>query len=282
MPYFIDWLLENVHLVEITAYSDDDAYTIFETMNDRGLSLSPTDMLKGYLLANIDEAEARLRQQPLARPHPRAQRGGKGGGAGLLQGVAAQPVRHQDPRAQERRQAGGLRPHRHRVPPLAARRQPRPSASRQSDDFYRFIDRDFDFYSRQYLSASSRQRTGLSRAWSTCSTTPSTASRCSTCCCWRRCGPTIEARRSLRKVRVVARYPRHPAHVAALELPQHRLLDDAVRHVRRDARHPRLAPDALADAPARRLGQGTRPSPATTGCACTSRTATPSTAFWRA
>jgi hypothetical protein len=55
LPYFIDWLLENVHLVEITASSDDDAYTIFETMNDRGLSLSPTDMLKGYLLANIDE-----------------------------------------------------------------------------------------------------------------------------------------------------------------------------------------------------------------------------------
>jgi uncharacterized protein with ParB-like and HNH nuclease domain len=55
LPYFIDWLLENVHLVEITAYSDDDAYTIFETMNDRGLSLSPTDMLKGYLLANISE-----------------------------------------------------------------------------------------------------------------------------------------------------------------------------------------------------------------------------------
>ena len=57
LPYFSDWLLENVHLVEITAYSDDDAYTIFETMNDRGLSLSPTDMLKGYLLANIDEAK---------------------------------------------------------------------------------------------------------------------------------------------------------------------------------------------------------------------------------
>ena len=57
LPYFIDWLLENVHLVEITAYSDDDAYTIFETMNDRGLSLTPTEMLKGYLLANIDEEQ---------------------------------------------------------------------------------------------------------------------------------------------------------------------------------------------------------------------------------
>ncbi len=53
LPYFIDWLKEKVELVQITAYSDDDAYMIFETMNDRGLGLSPTDMLKGYLLANI-------------------------------------------------------------------------------------------------------------------------------------------------------------------------------------------------------------------------------------
>ncbi|KAA6183723.1 DUF4268 domain-containing protein [Thiohalocapsa marina] len=53
LPYFIDWLLENVHLVAIEAYSDEDAYTIFETMNDRGLSLSLPEMLKGYVLANI-------------------------------------------------------------------------------------------------------------------------------------------------------------------------------------------------------------------------------------
>ncbi len=59
LPYFIDWLIDNVYLVEITAYSDEDAYTIFETMNDRGLSLSPTDMLKGYLLANISGEEKR-------------------------------------------------------------------------------------------------------------------------------------------------------------------------------------------------------------------------------
>ncbi len=59
LPYFADWLIENVHLVEITAYSDSDAYTIFETMNDRGLSLTPTDMLKGYLLANITNPERR-------------------------------------------------------------------------------------------------------------------------------------------------------------------------------------------------------------------------------
>jgi len=57
---FIYWLIENVPVVEITAYSDEDAYTIFETMNDRGLSLRPTDMLKGYLLANIKDPQARI------------------------------------------------------------------------------------------------------------------------------------------------------------------------------------------------------------------------------
>src|SRR4030067_1741811 len=51
LPYFIDWLTKNVVLVEILSYSDEDAYTIFETMNDRGLSLTPTELLKGYLLS---------------------------------------------------------------------------------------------------------------------------------------------------------------------------------------------------------------------------------------
>jgi uncharacterized protein with ParB-like and HNH nuclease domain len=53
LPYFLDWLIENVVIVAITAYSDDNAYTIFETMNDRGLNLSPTEMLKGYVLSKI-------------------------------------------------------------------------------------------------------------------------------------------------------------------------------------------------------------------------------------
>ena len=59
LPFFCDWLIDNVHLVEITATTDEDAYTIFETMNDRGLSLTPLDMLKGYLLANIKDVDNR-------------------------------------------------------------------------------------------------------------------------------------------------------------------------------------------------------------------------------
>lgn len=57
--FFSDWLLQNVYLVEITAYTDEDAYTIFETMNDRGLSLNPLDMLKGFLLASITDQDKR-------------------------------------------------------------------------------------------------------------------------------------------------------------------------------------------------------------------------------
>ncbi len=59
LPLFTDWLTEKVYLVEITAYSAVDAYTIFETMNDRGLSLTPADMLKGYLFSRIDASEER-------------------------------------------------------------------------------------------------------------------------------------------------------------------------------------------------------------------------------
>lgn len=59
LPYFLDWLKYNVIFVEITAYSDDNAYTIFESMNDRGLNLTPTEMLKGYILSRFDVVSER-------------------------------------------------------------------------------------------------------------------------------------------------------------------------------------------------------------------------------
>jgi hypothetical protein len=59
IPLFTDWLIEKVCLVEIKASSGDDAYTIFETMNDRGLRLTPAEMLKGYLLSGIKDGAMR-------------------------------------------------------------------------------------------------------------------------------------------------------------------------------------------------------------------------------
>lgn len=60
LPYFIDWFIQNVVVVEITAYSDENAYTIFETMNDRGLNLTPTEMLKGFVLSKITDKKKRI------------------------------------------------------------------------------------------------------------------------------------------------------------------------------------------------------------------------------
>ena len=46
-------------MVEIIAYSDENAYTIFETMNDRGLNLTPSEMLKGFILSRFKNSDKR-------------------------------------------------------------------------------------------------------------------------------------------------------------------------------------------------------------------------------
>ena len=56
---FTDWLIYNVYLVEITTDMEVDAYTIFVTMNDRGLPLTSIDKLKGYFLSKIKDDEQR-------------------------------------------------------------------------------------------------------------------------------------------------------------------------------------------------------------------------------
>lgn len=55
LPLFIEWLVLKVVLVEIKAFSVDNAYTIFETMNDRGLSLNPTEILKAFILSKMND-----------------------------------------------------------------------------------------------------------------------------------------------------------------------------------------------------------------------------------
>lgn len=53
LAYFISWLKEKLIFVKIVTYSEENAYMIFETMNDRGLNLTPAEMLKGYLLSKV-------------------------------------------------------------------------------------------------------------------------------------------------------------------------------------------------------------------------------------
>jgi uncharacterized protein with ParB-like and HNH nuclease domain len=53
LPLFINWLVEKLIFIEIMAQTSDSAYTIFESMNDRGLKLTQTELLKSYLLSNV-------------------------------------------------------------------------------------------------------------------------------------------------------------------------------------------------------------------------------------
>lgn len=55
--FFTYWLKEKVIFSKVWTNSDEFAYVIFETMNDRGLSLTQVEMLRSYLLANIQPEE---------------------------------------------------------------------------------------------------------------------------------------------------------------------------------------------------------------------------------
>jgi hypothetical protein len=59
LPYFHDWLLHRVCLVGIEAHDQGHGWEIFETMNDRGLQLSPVDLLKSFLLTKSDQTQHR-------------------------------------------------------------------------------------------------------------------------------------------------------------------------------------------------------------------------------
>ncbi|OBG06225.1 DUF262 domain-containing protein [Mycolicibacter sinensis] len=150
LPYFIDWLKDRVQLVQITAYTDDDAYAIFETMNDRGLKLTSADMLKGYLLANMDDGGPRTKANELWRKRLRVlnEQADDAGSDFLKTWLRSQYAK----KIRERKK--GARPEDwdrigtefHRW----LRAEHTAVGLDRSEDFYRFVIRDFDFYSRQY------------------------------------------------------------------------------------------------------------------------------------
>ncbi|WP_130011159.1 DUF262 domain-containing protein [Serinicoccus sediminis] len=150
LPYFIDWLKDRVQLVQITAYADDDAYAIFETMNDRGLKLTPADMLKGYLLANTEDGSPRTKANNMWRKRLRqlddkAEEASSDFLKTWLRSQYSTKIRERrrDSRPQDWDRIGTefhrwLRNDHERVG----------LTSRQ--DYYDFIAVDLDFYSRQY------------------------------------------------------------------------------------------------------------------------------------
>ncbi len=59
LVFFKDWLLDNLDFIRIITQTEQDAHKIFVSMNDRGLSLTETEMLKGYLLSEIKDDKER-------------------------------------------------------------------------------------------------------------------------------------------------------------------------------------------------------------------------------
>lgn len=55
--YFVYWLIEKVLLLEIDTPSEDEAHTIFLTMNDRGLSLNSAEMMKAFVIQQVAEQD---------------------------------------------------------------------------------------------------------------------------------------------------------------------------------------------------------------------------------
>jgi hypothetical protein len=119
-------------------------------MNDRGLSLTPADMLKGYLLANITDAERRARANHLWRDRVQAlaELGKDEDADGIkswLRSQYAQSIR-------ERR--AGAQPQDFDLIGTEFHRWVRDHevhlGLEVGADFARFIERDFSFYSRWY------------------------------------------------------------------------------------------------------------------------------------
>jgi hypothetical protein len=52
----VNYLTDTVQIVRLVVRGDEAAYTIFETLNDRGLDLAPLDLVKNYLFSRAEKS----------------------------------------------------------------------------------------------------------------------------------------------------------------------------------------------------------------------------------
>lgn len=159
LPYFIDWLQHRVILVDIGAPDSDMALEIFETMNDRGLRLTNTDMLKSYLLARVGEDSIqalntrwRSRVKELVDVEEKADSAFM---RAWLRGKYAETQRQRQARGQRKVNASGDfeiigRAFHKWVRDDASRDAPLLGLKREAD-YRRFVERDFLGLSQRYI-----------------------------------------------------------------------------------------------------------------------------------
>lgn len=159
LPLFIEWLLHKVILVEIRAFSMDNAYTIFETMNDRGLNLDPTEILKGHILSKVSDEEQSEEMNDFWKQRIAEIKYNVGGDADMaffrawFRAKYAQTIKQglSDEEMKDYEQIGS------RFHSWFKNNQKLFHLS-ASSDYYNFIKGDFDFYSQLYIDIIYRQR----------------------------------------------------------------------------------------------------------------------------
>jgi uncharacterized protein with ParB-like and HNH nuclease domain len=152
LPIFIEWLLEKVVMVEVKAYSLENAFTIFETMNDRGLSLNSTEILKGILLSKIEDEVKSEEMNKFWKERIAEIKSTTGADKDLdffrawLRAKYADSIRPTKQGAtNEDFELIGTQFH------SWVKNNPSKTFLKQSDDYYFFIRSDFDFFSNLYI-----------------------------------------------------------------------------------------------------------------------------------
>lgn len=152
LPIFIEWMLDKIIMVEVKAYSMENAYTIFETMNDRGLSLNPTEILKGFLLSKIEDDNKSDEMNYFWKERIAEIKSITNIDADLdffrawLRAKYAESIRPTKVGAEnEDFELIGTQFH------SWVKNNPTKTFLKQSDDFYFFIRSDFDFFSELYM-----------------------------------------------------------------------------------------------------------------------------------
>ncbi|OQY08459.1 MAG: hypothetical protein B6I28_04725 [Fusobacteriia bacterium 4572_132] len=151
--HFAWWLIENVYLVKITSFSDDDAYIIFETMNDRGLSLDSTEMLKGFLLAGIDTKERTYSNEIWKKRIKKFNEMGKEEATDFFKNWFR--AKYAETTREKKKEQGGYILKDFEIIGNAYHKWIRDNKEiiglKSSEEFYNFINVRFDFYSNLYI-----------------------------------------------------------------------------------------------------------------------------------
>lgn len=163
LPIFIEWLFEKIVMVEVKAYSSENAYSIFETMNDRGLTLSPTEILKGYLLNKINNDDKNEEINEFWKERVQAIKNLSGIDnsdmdffRAWLRAKYAITIRQTKQGAEnEDFELIGTNFH------TWVKNNPEKTFLKQPDDYYFFIRSDFDFYSKLYIQLYNSKSTSI-------------------------------------------------------------------------------------------------------------------------